>query len=307
MTLLLGVDGGGTKTAARVLSTGPDGRLCLLASGFAGGSNPYSVGWDTAEAAVAAAVTQALALLEEKPSSAVIAIAGCASEEARARLSRWAQKQSYAGVTSVVPDTQPILADLPDNSAAIGLIAGTGSSVLARHESGTTEVVGGWGYLIDDGGSGYALGRDALRRVTEQADAGEPLDAFAEAILKRAGVERVVEIKARLYGSSDPRGWIASLAPTVLSLAESGDSSAAKIAAAGWDHLALAACHAADRLENGTAKPSIRLAGGLLIGSSYYRHGLKERLAEAGWEAGRIGIAPDGAIGCALLARRNGS
>ncbi|MFP3490923.1 BadF/BadG/BcrA/BcrD ATPase family protein, partial [Staphylococcus sp. SIMBA_130] len=41
-------------------------------------------------------------------------------------------------------------------------IAGTGSITFSINHDGLSDRVGGWGYLIGEMGSGFALGRDAL-------------------------------------------------------------------------------------------------------------------------------------------------
>lgn len=302
MTLVLGVDGGGTKTLARVLQAGPAGQLCVLGTGVAAGCNPFSVGWESAEQAIDTAVQSALAEAGKgAPAAAVLAVAGCASEGARNRLHEWASGRSFASRVAVVPDTDPVLADAPPGAPALGLIAGTGSAVLLRRAGGQTELVGGWGYLIDDGGSGYALGRDALRHAASQADANTSLDALTEAVIEHAGVDKPQRLKQSLYGDDDPRGWAARLAPVVLRLAEAGDPAAAAIAARGAQALSVLVKLATERLGE-SDQPRLFTAGGLLAGSRYYRRRVIELLVADGWNAGCITLAPDAACGCARLA-----
>lgn len=303
MKHVLGVDGGGTKTTARVLEVGPDGRLCLLASGHAGGSNPLSVGWDASYAAVSAAIKAAADDAGVAIDATVIAVAGCGSPAAKERLEAWAVSQAFAIRTKVVPDTEPLLADVPAGEAAIGLIAGTGSAALVRRPDGATELVGGWGYLIDDAGSGYTIGRDALRQVAQQWDRGEPADALTTAILQHAGVAESLLLKGALYGSPDPRGWAAQLARVVLALAESGEPVAQQIATDNAAALTRLATYAATRVGS-TTKPRIALAGGVALGSAFYRHLLIEQLVSAGWRREQITLAADAACACGLLAAR---
>ena len=132
VTHVLGVDGGGTRTRAALFRVDPDGRLDPIGSGSSSGSNPYSVGWEAAHRAINAAVATACKSADERPHAAVLAIAGCGSAEARRQLTEWAAERRFAERIAVVPDTAPILADAPRDSAAIGLIAGTGSAAIAR-------------------------------------------------------------------------------------------------------------------------------------------------------------------------------
>ena len=302
LTLVLGVDGGGTKTLARVLETGPGNRLCVLGSGESAGCNPFSVGWEAAEVAIRTAVQSALAVSGKGlPDTAVLAVAGCASEQARKRLLDWASSQSIASCVAVVPDTEPVLADAKPGEPSIGLIAGTGSAVLLNRGEGQTDLIGGWGYLIDDGGSGYAIGRDALNHAASQADAKASLDTLTNAVLQHAGVDRPEQLKQELYGDDDPRGWAARLAPVVLGLAEQGDPAAAAIAARGAQALSVLVKLATQRLD-AEDQPQLFMSGGLLKGSRDYRRRVTELLLADGWDADRILLAPDAACGCARLA-----
>ena len=71
------------------------------------------------------------------------------------------------------------------------LIAGTGSICYARTADGRRARSGGWGHLIDDEGSAYALGRDILRAVVRAADGRAPATALTELIAQRLGAPGV--------------------------------------------------------------------------------------------------------------------
>lgn len=298
---VLGVDGGGTKTLARLCSVGPDGRLCLIGVGEAPGSNPFSVGWEAAQQNLQTAIKAANP--GDPADSAVLAVAGCASEEARDRLSAWANEQGFAERLQIVPDTEPVLAEVPGGKEAIGIIAGTGSVALARRADGETEIVGGWGYLLDDRGSGYAIGRDALRTVTTAEDAhpGKP-SRFAQAIFAASGVEKASQLKSKFYGAGDPRAWAAALAPTVLKQASQHDEEAVMIVNDAASALMCLGVDTAKRLDG--EYPLIQLAGGVIQRSAFYRAKIVERLVAAGWNRTHIVMAADAACGCAHLARR---
>lgn len=298
MKYVLGVDGGGTKTHARLCQVGPGGCLCLVHAGHAGGSNPYSVGWEAAQQNLRSAIAEATSAVEVD--SAVLAVAGCGSLEARDRLAAWANVQNFAKRVRVVSDTEPVLAETPRGETAIGLIAGTGSVALARSSDGQTEVVGGWGYLIDDGGSGYAIGRDALRAVAAAADTSDSPTLFARAVLEAAGVTKAVQLKAKLYGAADPRAWTAGLAPAVLQRAGQGDAEAESIVDAAASALTRLAVNTAKHLDS--KRPPIQLAGGVIQRSTFYRTRVVERLVDAGWDRSQIAPAPDAACVCAHLA-----
>src|SRR5947207_10366356 len=83
--LLLGVDGGATKTLAAVLDTG----TYRLSTGVAGPSNPHSVGFPSAISAISEAVGKALRSAGIEPSAISAAVLGVASvdtDEDRSRV-----------------------------------------------------------------------------------------------------------------------------------------------------------------------------------------------------------------------------
>ncbi len=310
----LGVDGGGTKTIARLTcldaprspGTTTHGPMSVLGSGMSSGSNPYSVGWDSAVEAIRIAVQRALseAELGDRPRAAVLAIAGCATPTARTRLSEELTKARIADRVKVVPDTAPVLASATPGEPAIGLIAGTGSTAIARRANDETVMIGGWGYLIDDGGSGYALGRDALlllSRVEDHPESGS-CKRLHNAVLDRLGVSALADVKPLIYQAPSPRGAVATLAPLVLQLAAEGDESAESIVQQGAVDLARLVQVASIKL--GGAPAEVFLAGGLLQHSTHYCQRLSQRLEAEGVAVTSWGLAPDAACGCAELAAR---
>lgn len=60
------------------------------------------------------------------------------------------------------------------NETASGIICNMGSTAFARAENGEIARVGGWGPAIGDDGSGFEMGKAALRAVGAELDEGEP-------------------------------------------------------------------------------------------------------------------------------------
>ena len=127
--------------------------------------------------------------------------------------------------------------------AGLLVLAGTGSIVLARSESGRWVRAGGLGPLFGDGGSAFALGRDWLA-------ATNPMRA------------------RRLAVSSDAVARIAALAPRVLRLGRQGDGAARAVVARGSLALALG-IRAATRSAALETPVTVSWAGGLLEDRAY--------------------------------------
>jgi N-acetylglucosamine kinase-like BadF-type ATPase len=315
--IYLGLDGGGTKTIARVVTTGESGCMCILGTGIAAGCNPYSVGWDASRAHVLEAIHGAIGAAEigPLPNIAVLAIAGCASEAARQQIADWAYNEGFAHRVEVKPDTAPLLAEAPLDEPAVGLIAGTGSSAIAKRTDGASSLVGGWGYLIDDGGSGFHLGKLALQCVTQATDdpSVPQCEKLTASLLEHFGVKRQAEIKRVLYQNEDPRGLVASLAPLVLALAEDGKTNAQEIVHQGAAALACLVDLAVRKAQAGISqRVNLYASGSLLVRSVYYRGEVETLLRSSEQTSkqlalgGRLLLAPDAACGCCRLAAELG-
>lgn len=67
------------------------------------------------------------------------------------------------------------------------LAAGTGVSVLAVADDGGFSLVDGYGYLLGDAGSGYAIGRAGLDQALRQADGRSGSAALLTRLVERWG------------------------------------------------------------------------------------------------------------------------
>ncbi|MDP1051582.1 hypothetical protein Q6251_31555, partial [Klebsiella quasipneumoniae] len=82
-----------------------------------------------------------------------------------------------------------------------------------------------WGYLIDDAGSGYWLGQQALQAVARAADGRAPATALTRAVLDALSLSEPLDLVPWLYQPGAPRTRdVAALAPLVLAHAEAGDA-----------------------------------------------------------------------------------
>lgn len=101
-----------------------------------------------------------------------------------------------------------------------GVVCGTGCSSWVRRRDGSLVHVGGWGYLIDALGSGYSLGRDAVRAAVRAEDGRGPDTVLKELLEKEMGTELAYGIP-KLYEGG--RRKIASLAGLLFEGCRRGD------------------------------------------------------------------------------------
>lgn len=105
------------------------------------------------------------------------------------------------------------------------LIAGTGSICTGMDAEGKTARVGGWGHLIDDMGSGYALGRDALGAVVRSFDGRGEATLLSSLIFDFWSITDEKQLIEKVYSTGD-KSNIASLSPLVEKAAARGDRTA---------------------------------------------------------------------------------
>ncbi|HEY8498630.1 MAG TPA: BadF/BadG/BcrA/BcrD ATPase family protein [Limnochordales bacterium] len=150
--------------------------------------------------------------------------------------------------------------------AAPGVLvyAGTGSVAVGRDGAGRVERAGGHGYLIDDRGGGFDLGRMALQAVVRAWDGRGPRTRLEQAVRAVLGVTNWEELRRAVYGASNPRALVASLAPLVPEAASQGDPVAGALVKEAADELARLAEAVVRRLHGaGASGVAVRFAGGV--------------------------------------------
>lgn len=181
---ILGVDGGGTATRARLWSA--DG--APLGQGLAGPSG-LSLGVAAAWQQVLSAVTHAFdaAGLHTPEWSACALGAGLAGVHDPALRQAWLDAAPAFHTLAV--DTDSFAALLGAHAGAPGLIlvAGTGSVAEALWPDGRRRSVGGWGFGVGDEGSGAWMGLQAMRHAHHVLDGQAHGGPLARAVLAGTG------------------------------------------------------------------------------------------------------------------------
>ena len=173
MTYCIGIDGGGTKT----LGVLTDLAGSVLTSATVGATNPNDI---TPEASADRLTELCHTLLEQagltrdalRESSLFFGIAGGINHGPT--LERLLGDRLTAAALRVRSDAHILLSgEVPTGDGAC-IICGTGSVCFLRRGE-EIHRIGGWGYLLDSGGSGYDIGRDALEAALRAFDGrGEP-------------------------------------------------------------------------------------------------------------------------------------
>jgi len=259
-SVVLGVDGGGTRT--RVLLARSDGAVLAHTVGASSLVDPArpEVSADTV-AALCREVAQSAGLA--LPLSALWAgIAGAGVGDARERLSEGFMRRGLAERVGVGTDADAAYYDAFGEEAGILLISGTGSVALGRSEDGSEVMIGGWGVLLGDEGSGYALGMGALRAIVRGVDGRSMDTSMKEPVLERLELDRPEDLIG--WVAKSRKSDVAGLVPIVCQAADEGDPVASTIVEGAIDDLTAHVLTVVRRLGPWSGRPRVAVSGGLL-------------------------------------------
>jgi len=257
LATVVGIDAGGSKTVCQLADA--EGNVLAETRGPGAGLHVMS------DAAVARTLGDVIgrAIQSITPPPAVLCIG-------MAGVDRPGEPERVASVLKgVLPDTRTLVvsdalialeAGSPETPGVV-LIAGTGSMAYGRDASGRAARAGGWGYVLSDEGSGYWMGREALRAVMRAADRRGPATSLTALVLAHWNAERPQDLVEKVYGSAPKPATIAAVASLVESAATEGDDVAREIISRGAWELATAAVSVQGQL--GLVDTPITLAGSL--------------------------------------------
>lgn len=216
MALVLGMDGGGTRTRAAIW----DGEIQMA---FAEGASikRLRVGAEAAEENLRTLLARVYA--EAGVNRLDAATVGVASATMPGVAEWILAVLRENGVTrcEVVGDEVIALDAAFHGGAGILQIAGTGANCIGRAPDGSRESAGGWSSRLGDEGSGYWIGLQAVRSALRAYDRDEPC-RILETVGKLWGTSSL-EALVNL-GDSTPGPDFAALAPSMLNLAVEGDA-----------------------------------------------------------------------------------
>jgi N-acetylmuramic acid 6-phosphate etherase len=268
---ILGVEGGGTKTAwmlvERSLAEGaePGSQWVILDQGKL---PPSNLRLTTPER-----LREIFAGLPREVDRAGVFLAGCGTEEDRQSLALicrdiWPNAKIVTG-----SDRDSGLAAALDHGDGIAVNAGSGSSVTGRRGD-RIERAGGWGHILGDTGGGYFLSIEALRLILREYDLHRGEMQFTAKILHALSLNTLDEL-VRWVQTAD-KMEIAMLAPVVFEAAADGDPCVIEIVEEGARVLCEYTEAVASRLH--LLAPKVALMGGLFYRDSIYTHAFRRRL-----------------------------
>lgn len=264
--LVVGVDGGGTRTTVAVAT--PAGAEVARRAGPAGLVDPRRP--SASAHVVAELVRDALAEAgaAASPARAIVAgLAGVGNTAERAEVRAALEATGVAERVEVVPDGEIALEGALGGEAGILLVAGTGSVAYGRAEDGRIERAGGWGMWIGDEGSAFALARAGLIAAVRADDGRGPATTLLRTLLEETGARDAAELPP--WVGRAEKGAVAALAAAVLREAAAGDGVAMELAHEQAAALAAHAVALCARLAPWRGAVPVVGHGGLFAGECY--------------------------------------
>ncbi len=299
----VGIDGGGTRTTAVVIDNA--GEELARLEGDAGRVDVLEPEAGAHTLADLAAHALADARVTQLPSVLCCALAGAGREPERVSIERALSALRIAEQVHVVGDFEAAMHDAFGAKPGILVIAGTGSSAWGRAADGRCVRAGGWGHIIGDEGSGYALGRAALMLAMREFDGRGENAGFMQGVLARTQLQTEEGLVRWAAGAT--KADIAGLAPVVFDAAQRGSLSALDAIEDAAAEIAMHVAALYDRLGPWETPPPVALAGGLIAPGKPMREAVLREIEALTIPVAIVEDRIDAARGAAGIARHRGS
>jgi N-acetylglucosamine kinase-like BadF-type ATPase len=229
VSLLLGIDGGGTKTDFLLI----DGSGRMLASRRDGSAYYPEIGLDALRAMLVEGMRATLAAGSVSAKDLSFACIGL---------------PTYGEDSALVPHLDQIVSSILPISRyrcvndmvcgwagalagrdGINVVAGTGSIGYGEYETRCARA-GGWGEVFSDEGSAYWIAREGLSLFSKMSDGRAPRGASYQLLREHFDLSVDLDVCAAVYGPPPlSRSEIAALAPLIARAAHAGDQGARRI------------------------------------------------------------------------------
>ena len=303
--LLLGVDGGGSKTAAMVATLDDSGQMTIRGRGHAGPSNLRLAGKKQSIASLNQAVDEALSEANaagQEVDYAVLALAGSTSPDVRREVTNWARMRKLSSRIGVIHDVDPVLVGGTENGRGVALVVGTGSVAIGVDSAGNSVTKGGWGHWFGDKGSGFDIACKALAAVAEAADDIGPETILSELVMEKLGTANPRSILKEVTANGDTRREVAALAPLILNAARCDDSVAIDIVDGAVEETVKLVAAVVKTLDFTSPYP-LALGGGVACRSKLFRDKLIRGLNRLQPPPGKVTVVDEPVLGCLEIAR----
>jgi len=223
----IGIDGGGTHS--RLAAIGVDKEILARTSGGSTNLNSLS------EYAVSCNIQTLLDPIEDAGIrlrdclGICIGSAGASTGDNAALLDEIFRDIGYTCKVKVMNDAELVLTTETGGKPGVIIVSGTGSVGYAVDKNGAIIRAGGWGHIIDDGGSGYRIGMDAIKAAMMAYDGRGQQTMLASMVAEFLGFDSLDQVTSYVYGIDFAKAKIAEVAMLVAYAASQGDTVAIAI------------------------------------------------------------------------------
>ena len=191
MDFIAGIDGGGTKTTILIGETNGN----VIDKVKLGAFNSNSI----KEEGFRALIDEVISVLNKYGRCLYLTI-GAAGVSNSLMRSICEEKFANANIPfELVGDHIIALEGAHNGGPGLAVIAGTGSICFGKGENGVIERTGGWGHIIGDEGSAYALGRDIVKYVARDLDGYGKKTVLTTLLAEKFGLSSREEIIKYIY------------------------------------------------------------------------------------------------------------
>ena len=271
---VLGIDVGGTKTVC--LLGDEEGRVLSTAKGP--GANLQAVGELQLEKVLHTVMEETVAQQAAVPAAICLGIAGVDRPDDAIVVRGIMGRIGYKARILVVNDALIALQAGIGAAPGIVIVSGTGSIAYGCDRHGYAARAGGWGYVLGDEGSGYWMGRLALRAIVREVDGRGQPTSLTPRVLAHFSVARPEELLQTVYHEDFKPAAVAALATHVQQARDEGDVVATAILDRGAKELVAAAASVTNQLELTGEEFAFVLAGGMFKAVPWLRDELTRQL-----------------------------
>lgn len=275
MEYFIGIDGGGTNS--RLVAINKEGQELGRANG--GSTNITSVTYDGVFANIKGLIegfVAASGLAVCHCAGLCIGSAGASTGDNGELLKKIFCEIGFICNIIVMNDAELVLRSETRNEPGMIIISGTGSVGYALGACGNMIRVGGWGHIIDDGGSGYRIGMDAIHATMLAFDGRGEKTLLTSMVTKFFDINCASEILRYVYGGDFDKATVAKLVHVVTTAANQGDVVATQI----LEGAAKALIKLADALVRVAALEArkIVMCGGVILNQPHIRAQFQEHI-----------------------------
>src|SRR5579859_3857817 len=295
--ILLGIDGGGTKTHALVV----DEHGTVLSSAVGGPSGYHTIGLNRALNELRAVTQQALN--SSRPDVAVFCLGDCDTPTDKARLQTGLNTLPLGQRTLVYNDSFAALRAGSSRPYGVAVICGTGFNACGIGPDGQQAKLPALGPLTGDWGGGSALGRAAFGAVYRAEDGRGDPTILTPMLLKAVGASDLATLTDWIADGQISHSQLSALALMVFEAAETGDRVAQSIVIRQADEIATTALAILRRLEMCAIDVDVVLAGGVMHGRGpLLMDTIRTRIGQACSKANVLRLNVPPVVGAVFLA-----